>query len=204
MNYRGASRFASARSVEEADMILYTGGADISPQLYSEPMLKGTYVSYSQDRSDLETWEKAYKARKFQVGICRGAQLLNVMNGGRLWQDVNNHAGSNHYVTDVETKKEYEVSSLHHQGIILNHEKSRLLAYCNDSTEKASSGIVWSRDLQVPSVDVEAFWYDESRCLGVQYHPECGPKSCVDMFFKYIETFKNEGVVKEEVKSEAA
>lgn len=180
--------FKEAKSVEACDMVLYTGGADISPQLYGQPTLACTSVYMEQDKSDIATYRKARATNKYQVGICRGAQLLNVLEGGEMWQDVNHHAGQDHLVSDCLSKKTYVVSSLHHQGIILG-KGATLLAYCNEATKKRSADGFWSADLRSPSVDVEAFVYENANVYGVQWHPECGPQECVDWFFHYLEMF---------------
>lgn len=185
-------KFKAARSIPEADIVLYTGGADISPQLYGEPTMASTYVSHAQDQSDQATYREALQLDKFHVGICRGAQFLNVMNGGRLWQDVDKHAGANHDVEDTLSKKVYPVSSLHHQGIVLLP-GATLLAYTNRSTHKVGNGRLWDSKLSGESnVDVEAFWYPKTKSLGVQWHPECGPRSCVELFFDYVERYYDE------------
>lgn len=200
--YGGPTKFKQAKTVAEADMILYTGGADISPQLYGEPTLYGTSVSHEQDKKDLLTYREGLRLDKYHVGICRGAQLLAVLNGGKLWQDVNKHAGPNHEVIDVLSRKRYEVSSLHHQGIVLNKETSELLAWTDIATNKTGSGIAWYKSYDTgTSVDVEAFWCPKTRSLGVQWHPEIGPDTCVEWFFHYLETYKNvrEDTIKDEV-----
>ena len=181
--------FRSAKTLQDADVVLYTGGADISPQLYGEPSMASTYVSYQQDTSDQETYHEALRLKKFQVGICRGAQFLSTMAGGKLWQDVDKHAGPNHEVEDTMTKTKVMVSSLHHQGIVLPL-GAELLAWCNRSTHKVSNGRLWDSKISPePSVDVEAFWIGKTKALGVQWHPECGPNGCVELFFDYIERY---------------
>lgn len=184
--------YRPAKSIQDADMILYTGGADVNPILYGENKLDVTSCDSRQDKADGDTYLEAKKLGKFQVGICRGAQLLNVMNGGILWQDVNHHAGRNHNVTDVITKKTFEVSSLHHQAVVLTG-KGKLLAWTELSDRKLSSKGAWTAKSGKMSLDVEAFFYPETRSLGVQWHPELGPKPCIDLFFDYIERFIDRG-----------
>ncbi len=184
--YEGSYRFRPSQNIYTADMILYTGGADVDPQLYNEQPLPVTHYSPKRDEEDMTCYKIARRANKFQVGICRGSQFLNVMNGGKMWQDVDNHTNE-HLIEDCQTKEVFAASSTHHQQIILGR-TAQLLAFCQESTQKTSYGKYWSIDLG-PSVDVEAYWYHESHCLGVQWHPEYGPKECRDQFFKYIEKF---------------
>ena len=184
--------FRQAKSVKDSDMILYTGGADVSPLLYGEPILVGTYVDRAQDKADTECFREAASLDKFQVGICRGSQFLNVMNGGKLWQNIDAHAGTPHLVQDCITKKVFEVSSFHHQGSILNSPEATLLAFCNEATRKESPDGHWILGKSLgPSVDVEAFWYEKTKCLGVQWHPEAGcPQEGIDWFFYYLNFYR--------------
>lgn len=183
--------FRRAESVETATMIVYTGGADVNPSLYGEKNVFSSF-SESRDQADIRCWLLARQMKKFQVGICRGSQFLNVMNGGKMWQDVTHHAGRSHLVKDVLSDDYIEVSSFHHQQSVLNS-RGKLLAWCEESDKKASEKTLWKKSgVGSSSTDVEAFWYPDSRSLGVQWHPEWGPKPCVDLFFKYIEKFRNE------------
>lgn len=181
--------FRASKTIPDADVILYTGGADVNPQLYGEPALNGTYCNYSQDKFDLMAFNEGKRLGKFHLGICRGAQFLCVLNKGRLWQDVDNHAGPNHEVIDSLTGKKFLVSSLHHQQMILGPE-STLLAYTRLSTRKKSSDQAWYGGVSSQEmIDPEAAWWPKTRSLGVQWHPECGPRSCVELFFDYFEKY---------------
>lgn len=187
LGYKGI-KFSPAKTIEGADMVLYTGGADVNPRLYGEDRIPGTSCSEAQDQDDLACWSVARRGNKLQVGICRGSQFLNVMNGGKLYQDVDNHCRT-HYVRDLATGKRFLASSTHHQQSILTS-NAVLLADANESTKKFTSKGGWHIDSKVPTVDVEAYWYPDSRSLGCQFHPEYGPKSCEDMFFEYVEKYR--------------
>lgn len=187
----GGIKFKPASNIEEADMILYTGGSDVSPSLYNQILQKGTYCDPAQDMSDKACYKKALSLNKFQVGICRGLQFLNVMNGGQLWQDVTNHAGRNHLVQDCLSNKTFMASSLHHQQCILPKD-AVLLAYASEAEEKRTPTMYWRKTTRgKDSTDVEAAWYPKSKSLGVQWHPELGPQECVEWFFHYIEQYRD-------------
>ena len=77
------------RIVETFDGFLFTGGQDVSPELYGTKDATGTIVP-SPERDRLETLllEKALQADKAILGICRGLQFINAFLGGTLWQDL--------------------------------------------------------------------------------------------------------------------
>jgi phosphoribosylformylglycinamidine (FGAM) synthase-like amidotransferase family enzyme len=119
----------------KADIIVFPGGADINPRLYGEGQHKSTYYIDSQDNIDRSFFEMRKKNPDItMVGVCRGAQFLNVMNGGNLWQDVNNHR-QRHRMTDLLTDKEIEVTSTHHQMIRNVGDGGEILGIANIATE---------------------------------------------------------------------
>ena len=71
------------------DGLVLQGGADVSPQTYSE---SPTRPEWSGDRArdlyELELLHEFVDAGKPVLGICRGCQLINVAFGGSLYQDV--------------------------------------------------------------------------------------------------------------------
>ena len=77
------------RLVETCDGFLFTGGQDVTPELYGMKDATGTIVP-SPERDRLETLllEKALQADKTVLGICRGLQFINAFLGGTLWQDL--------------------------------------------------------------------------------------------------------------------
>ncbi len=173
-------RFIGTRSIEKADIVLFTGGPDIDPTLYAEKPLSTTHVSASRDAVDLEAW--AVSEDKLKVGICRGAQFLNVMCGGALWQDVDNHT-KDHSIHERLTGARLWVTSAHHQMMIPNS-SARIIATAAEAYTKRGYGKSWTRrtpDFN-PSVvkfdddraDVEVCAYDQQKVLCFQPHPELG------------------------------
>lgn len=76
------------RIVETCDGFLFTGGQDVSPDLYGMNDATGTIVS-SLERDHLESLllSRALLADKPILGICRGLQFINAFMGGTLWQE---------------------------------------------------------------------------------------------------------------------
>jgi len=156
----------------EADLVIFGGGADVDPGLYG--VAEGYHSSVkwdeNRDNTDIMTYLECYNAGIPMVGICRGAQFLHVMNGGKLFQDVDNHFGD-HSMIDLTTREVIQrVSSTHHQMVVQNIEGGmQLLATSN----KARKRWLNARECVEGSMaDVEAFFYRETMCLGIQGHPE--------------------------------
>ena len=68
---------------------LFTGGQDVSPDLYGEEPLEGLLDTCEQrDAMDLIVLREALKMNRPVLGICRGLQFINVSLGGTLYQDL--------------------------------------------------------------------------------------------------------------------
>lgn len=76
--------------VARMDGLLFSGGEDFDPARYGEAVIPeaGVDISPVRDTSDLLYARAGLRARKPILGICRGAQLLNVAAGGTLYQDL--------------------------------------------------------------------------------------------------------------------
>ena len=75
--------------MEMCDGILFTGGHDISPDIYHEKLLEGL-GSFCEKRDIMESivLKQALEADKPILGICRGIQFINASLGGTLYQDL--------------------------------------------------------------------------------------------------------------------
>lgn len=75
-----------------ADGVLLTGGSDIDPALYGgDANKKNIYgVSQQRDSTEIRLANLALKGKKPLLAICRGLQLVNVILGGSLYEDIDN------------------------------------------------------------------------------------------------------------------
>ena len=159
------------------DGLVLQGGADVSPQTYSEV---ATRPEWSGDRArdmyELELLHEFVEAGKPILGICRGCQLINVAFGGTLYQDI---------ASDVPTAIQH-VSDLYdsHYHMIHFPQGSALGSLFPATSEALVNSIHHQavkdlgRDLAVEAVSgkdniVEAIRYRKARfVVGVQWHPE--------------------------------
>lgn len=171
--------FEKAEKVEDADVVVFIGGADVDPSLYNQETMSTS--SFNRERDDLEQeiYEKCVDMGKIMVGICRGAQFLHVMNGGELWQDVENHAGNDHYIVDIEEDVRVQANSYHHQMLMLNS-NIEILAVCEDQISSSFKSPDLFLDLKKEGsnanaeIEIEAGYYSNTQCFFVQGHPEVG------------------------------
>ena len=179
--------YALTRDIELCDIICFTGGADVNPSRYNEHALANTYFDEERDVEDELTYFMGYGMDKFMVGICRGGQFLNVMNGGRMWQHVDNH-GRSHYMTDVASGNTIWASSTHHQMMRPTAE-AEILATASEAFNKHAWMEKWQAmsgtDEEDP--DIEVVYYKDTRSLCFQPHPEFqGFAECRQYLFNNI------------------
>lgn len=103
---------------DDADVIQFTGGADVNPKLYGVGAHPLTGYNDARDEEDMKYFQE-YKDDKYMVGICRGAQFLHAANGGMLWQHVDGHAtGRSHPLFSMSGDYICDVTSTHHQMML--------------------------------------------------------------------------------------
>lgn len=191
--------YAGTNELDKASIICFTGGEDVNPALYGENnrIINGRPISYiNSDRDDVDAFVfgvgMANKA--LMVGICRGGQFLNVMNGGRMWQHCDGHAGGPHNLLDTTTGEIVRVTSTHHQ-MMRPAESGDILAVAREASYKYADPDEWHIEHDAESNpglldDIEVVWYSDSRSLCFQPHPEhIGADDCRAYFFSLIERF---------------
>lgn len=185
---------ATAFDIANADMVCFTGGADVSPQLYGEDKHPSTSCSPERDRREGEIYIQCRKLNKPMVGICRGGQFLNVMNGGKMYQDVDNHAvAAGHVLVDLETSERIKVTSTHHQMMrpnLATDAECEVVAIAHLTTRREMARIVtYKHNMNGLWEDYEVLWYSKTKCLCFQPHPEYSFKSCTDYFYRLLIRF---------------
>lgn len=185
--------------IEDADIVQFTGGEDVTASWYGEHSHRSTYSNERRDDYELSVWEQAFALGKFCVGICRGGQFLNVINGGTMWQDVDGHAiHGTHDVLDILTGRIIPCTSTHHQmmkkgdkGILVAHSVEML-----SSSKRFMTGLHQEPQEQIArgvATETESVYYPETRSLCFQPHPEIVRQGhpCQEYFFELLGRYYN-------------
>ena len=149
------------------DGIVFSGGEDVNPAWYGEEILNETVgVNTSRDRSDSLLARAALRSGKPILAICRGEQLMNVILGGSLYQDIpaqlpnaHAHQGVSHkiglteggFLARLYGPDSLLVNSRHHQAAKDPAPGIRIAAWSDDGILEA-----WEND----------------QVWAVQFHPE--------------------------------
>lgn len=158
------------KQMELVDGLLLSGGQDVDPAHFDEKPAEGLgAVSKERDAHELELVRAAQKQNKPILGICRGAQVLNVAFGGSLYQHIGDgHREGVHKVVmcnELFGKKEISVNSFHHQAV-------KKLAPDFEVAALSDDGIIEA------IVKKGSNWV-----VGVQWHPEQMECSEMDRLF---------------------
>jgi GMP synthase-like glutamine amidotransferase len=174
---------ANIADCPKVDILCLTGGADISPELYGQNRIKGTYTNDDRDKREVEIYHRYKDLPK--LGICRGAQLLNVLNGGSMYQHVDRHSGS--HMVETKSGRKVLLCSVHHQLMIPNPKVAEVIAWNTNSTRRWNDNGDFER--KPDEIDPEVIWIEQDKALCFQAHPEFGPQSCTDYFFELVEEY---------------
>lgn len=182
---------AGCRFVDEplkADFVIFTGGADVSPNMYGEVALHQTHADPERDKEDNALYDLCKENGIPMVGICRGSQFLWVKQGGKLFQHVDNHNDGEHEIYVFGENQKYRASSVHHQMARPETLKGfKLLA--NSCVSKKRESATWTNT--GPGSDFEIWTFEDQAILGIQGHPEYPgyphySELCVRLIDKYI------------------
>ena len=158
------------------DGVVFTGGQDIDAKYFGQEKHPTTDEdSIKRTEFELAFAKKIMEKKKPTLGICRGMQMLNVVNGGDIIQDIPSfiktdiiHSGGivekirhsvdieeNSLLYKILKTKKIDVNSAHHQAIGNIGNNLKITATSPDGINEA---------IELKDAD---FFY-----LGVQWHPE--------------------------------
>lgn len=175
-----AVRLTPSRPKEEwqqrLDGILIGGGDDIDPGLYSfdEEEAEHAPINAARDVFEQELIRFALNIGLPLMGICRGAQLINVVLGGTLHRDISKQRKkTSNRRTPFPTKSAF-IESDSELAMWLGHVRVRINSLHHQAVKKPGKGLrIVARDADD---FVQAIEGGASRfLLGVQWHPEYLP-----------------------------
>ena len=181
--------------------LLLTGGPDLDPSTYgAAPHPELGPIDPVVDAFELALCRHAYRRRMPILGICRGAQLLNVARHGTLHQHLPEFTNGTieHRQPEIGTRTSHEirvapdsslaqttgggpvrVNSFHHQAI--------------DRIGFDLRAVAWSQDGLIEAIEEQ----DGRFVLGVQWHAETllADAEQLSLFERLVEATSNPGQV---------
>ncbi|MEX6633390.1 gamma-glutamyl-gamma-aminobutyrate hydrolase family protein [Hyphococcus lacteus] len=155
--------------------VLFGGGQDIFPMLYDQTPKQGYIYDRNRDALEINLAKQARRDDIPALGICRGAQMMNVVRGGALYADVSaeyeNAAYPNGLMGKVLFRKTIEIQSgsllnaaFNTTDTSVNSLHKQAIKRLGDGlciTAKEKNGVIQA----IEDPDMHYF-------MGVQFHPE--------------------------------
>lgn len=156
---------------EHFQAIIIGGGNDIDAGLYGEENTGRSSIDPERDLFEIEMIRHALDTRLPVLGICRGAQLINVVLGGSLHPDLRplRRRTSNRHTPWPRKLALLDESGLLHE--IFKKECWRINSLHHQAVDRLGEGLrVAARDLDGFVQAVEST--SHPWLVGVQWHPE--------------------------------
>ena len=184
----------AAEMLSHVDGLMLTGGVDLDPVHYGETVLNETVeIDSHRDTLDILYAKAAWEGKIPILAICRGEQLMNVVLGGSLYQDLPSQKPSDiahrqsadgkvpthrilvekgSLLNRIMGSEELMVNSFHHQAVKVPSPLVTVTAMSED-------GVVEAYELSG-----KGRWL-----LAVQFHPEMlvrGDDSWLSLFKAFV------------------
>ncbi|SNS52322.1 gamma-glutamyl-gamma-aminobutyrate hydrolase family protein [Antarctobacter heliothermus] len=157
--------------LDRVDGVIIGGGDDISPELYGGALELTARLDPDRDRMEHDIAVQALAEGIPVLGICRGAQMLNIAAGGTLHQDAWSLYPDAQPIKTILPKREVCVE----QGSLLAARLGTKPMKVNALHTQAVN--VLGQNFRVAARDTNGMVQAIERCrdpfaLGVQWHPE--------------------------------
>jgi len=172
------SPVSAADYARELDALVLMGGSDVAPQSYGETPLQPAWGGDKvRDDYEIALYRAFVAAGKPVLGVCRGAQVINVAHGGTLHQDIATQVPGalNHRNWDIYDRNSHATSLVAGSSLARLYPERSLVktnSVHHQAVKDLGSDLVveaWSE----PDRVVEAIrWTGPSYVFAVQWHPE--------------------------------
>ncbi len=171
-------RLSMAAYVRELDGLVLQGGSDVSPQSYGEEPLSPDWAGDRvRDLYELDLFWETVIQRKPVLGVCRGAQLINVALGGTLYQDIATQ------VPGAISHVDKAVYDGHHHDIAIEPgsslgalypgiERATVTSIHHQSVKDPGNGLIVEARSPADGIIEAIRWTGSSHVVGLQWHPE--------------------------------
>ncbi len=165
------------QQVAAVDGLMLHGGDDVAPSSYGATARRPTWGGDPiRDRHELALIRACLDQEKPILGICRGAQILNVALGGTLLQDIGEERPGSLPHRDAERYDQLthpvEMVAGSHLARLFGTERGVVNSVHHQAVDRVAPGCVVEARCPDDGI-IEALRLDDAPyALGVQWHPE--------------------------------
>ena len=164
---------AVAAVLDGIDALVLTGGADLDATRYGKaPHPNNDNPKPERDAWELGLVEEAMRRDMPVLGICRGAQVLNVARGGSLIQHVPEVVGNKAHEGEEDRFGHVSINTVPDSkvaGLIVSG--AEVPVYHHQALDALGEGLIVSAQSEYGIVEAVED-PDAPFCVGVQWHPE--------------------------------
>jgi putative glutamine amidotransferase len=158
------------RPLDRLSGLVIGGGDDIDESHYGAKVEPTVRIDPERDLMELRILDWATPRRVPVLGICRGAQMLNVHRGGSLHPEIHAIYAEAPRMRTPLPRKTVRIEPSSRLRALLGVECCRVNALHHQAVDRLGRGLrVVARD---EAGIVQAIEAEEGCCLGVQWHPE--------------------------------
>lgn len=167
-----------ADAVRRLDGLILSGGPDVDPARYGEEAgPHTTVIRPDRDAAEVALLMAAIAAGVPVLGICRGAQVINVALGGSLVQHLPDLLGHDGHSPTPGKMGEHDVAIAAGSTLaaILGRERVAVPTHHHQGVARLAPGLTplaWAEDGVVEAFDFATPGH--AFALAVQWHPEAG------------------------------
>lgn len=166
-------QISPSRAVDASmlDGLVVGGGDDIQAHIYGGEISLDVRVDPARDRLELDLLESLVPSGRPILGICRGAQMLNVFFGGTLHADIGPVFDGSRRMRTVLPRVTVEIDADTRLREILGIARCRVNSLHHQSVDRLGRGlraVAHERSGIVQGVEA----VDGRFLIGVQWHPE--------------------------------
>lgn len=173
--------FPEADEQSDLDSGRHLAGLILAPLIFLARLLLGKRQTAAEnkarDRLEFDCFDKARQRQLPILGICRGAQLINIALGGRLHRDLSAFYEESDAVRSILPRKQVQLDADSRLAEVLETTRCSVNALHNQAIDENQLGEglrVCGREDNgiVQAIESDSDWL----VLGVQWHPEYLPQ----------------------------
>ena len=158
------------------DGLILSGGVDVNPKFYGEqPAIGIGEIDEDLDQMELQIAKMAFDKDLPILAICRGIQVLNISQGGTLYQDIANQIQDSIFHSQNASKAVTTHAVQIDGNTVLYRVLKRKTVWVNSKHHQAVKDVAPGLRVSARAADgvIEAIEHPSKRfVLGVQWHPE--------------------------------
>lgn len=162
------------RDPHSIDGLIFGGGSDVYPERYHGEVLKGRRYNLARDEMEASWADVALKQDIPVLGVCRGMQMLNVLQGGTLYPDLHSFENADYpmaFLKRIFYRKPIEITE--GSWLACHAGKSKIAVNSIHTQAVKDLGTGFEISAREPNGIIQSIEHKTARFMvGVQFHPE--------------------------------